>query len=350
MSPEIALLAAILLLFGNAFFVGAEFSLVSVRRSSIEPRAARGSRRAVTTLRALENVSYLMAGAQLGITLCSLGLGAVAEPAIAHLLEEPFHDLHVSESLLHPVSVAIALTVTVFLHVVIGEMVPKNIALARPERSALLLAPALVFVVKILNPAVLSLNWLANLILQLFSVRARQEVASTYTRDEMADLVKESQKEGLLSKDNESLLSGALAFDAQAVQSIAMPISEMVTVDKSATYASIESLATETGFSRFPVIGKRNRMAGYVHIKDIIKVDSDTRQETINPRHIRKLVSVNGSQSIRMTLKIMQRSGAHIALVGKGKTVLGLVTLEDVLEELVGEINAQTRPVSDTDK
>jgi CBS domain containing-hemolysin-like protein len=341
MSPEVGLLVAALLLLGNAFFVGAEFSLISVRRSTIEPKAAKGSRAATTTLRALENLSHLMAGAQLGITLCSLGLGAVAEPVIAHLLEDPFHSLGVSEQLLHPLSFAIALTLTVFLHVVIGEMVPKNIALAKPERSALLLTPILVSILKILNPVVHLLNWLANMILRLMGVSPRTEVASTYTRDEMADLVLESQKGGLLSDDNRILLSGALSFDTQTVRDIAMPTSEMVTVDKSATYGLVEELAARTGFSRFPVVDKKNQAIGYVHIKDIIKADTEKRETKIDKKYIRKLAGINSSQSIRMTLKIMQRSGAHMALVSKDNHVVGLVTLEDVLEELVGEINAQ---------
>lgn len=340
MSPEIGLLVAALLLLGNAFFVGAEFSLISVRRSTIEPKAAKGSRPALITLRALENLSHLMAGAQLGITLCSLGLGAVAEPVIAHLLQDPFHALGVNDNLLHPLSFAIALTLTVFLHVVIGEMVPKNIALAKPERSALILTPLLVSIVKILNPVVHLLNWLANISLRMIGVVPKAEVASTYTRDEMADLVRESQREGLIDDDNGLLLSSALSFDRQTVNDIAIPADKMVTIDKSATYASIEKLAAQTSFSRFPVLDKKGAVTGYVHIKDVIKAEPKQRNSKIDKKYIRNLAEVNAGQSIRMTLKIMQRSGAHIALVSKGKEIIGLVTLEDVLEELVGEINA----------
>jgi CBS domain containing-hemolysin-like protein len=339
MSIEFALLLGILLLLGNAFFVGAEFSMVSVRRSAIEPKAARGSKRAQITLGALENISFLMAGAQLGITLCSLGLGAVAEPAFAHLLQGPFHDLNIAPELLHPISVVVALIVTVFLHVVIGEMVPKNIALAKPERSAMILTPILVQIVKVLNPVVHMLNVLANGTLKSFGLRPRSEVGSTYTRDEMADLVKESRREGLLTEDNVHLLSGALTFDARTVRDIAMPADKLATVDRSITHAEVEELSVKTGFSRFPVTGKKKRMLGYVHIKDIITVDENRRSEKIHPRDIRKLVTVNGNQSIRMTLKIMQHSGSHMALVTNGKTFIGLVTLDDVLEELVGEMS-----------
>lgn len=339
MNIELGLLAAVLLLVGNAFFVGAEFSMVSVRRSAIEPIAAEGSKRALITLKALENLSFLMAGAQLGITLCSLALGAVAEPIIAHLLDSPLHSLHVAEDLLHPISFAIALLVTVFLHVVIGEMVPKNIALARPERSALALTPLLVSITRILKPLVHGLNMIANGVLKLAKVDPTTEVASTYTRDEMADLVKESRKSGYLSEDNEQLLSGALTFDAQAVRDIAIPVKNIVTVKPSATPAQIEDLSVATGFSRFPIIDKKGKLIGYVHLKDCIKADEKSRHERIPFRAVRELSMVSHNQSIRMTLKTMQRSGAHLAAVTKGKKVIGLVTLEDVLEELVGEMS-----------
>ncbi|MGI9027701.1 MAG: hemolysin family protein [Candidatus Saccharimonadales bacterium] len=339
MSVEIGLLLALGLLLANAFFVGAEFSLVSVRRSTIEPMAATGSKPALITLRALENVSLLMAGAQLGITLCSLGLGAVAEPTLAHLLEGPFHAIPLQSEFLHPISFAIALLITVFLHVVIGEMVPKNIALARPERTALLLAPKLVFVVTLLRPLIALLNLLSNGILRLAGVRARTEVVSTYTRDEMADLVKESRRGGYLSEDNEFLLSGALTFDTQTVHDIVIPLADVVSVDANATYGTIEDLSVRTGFSRFPVKNKKNKLIGYVHIKDSIQSDDQLRRKQLGKHNIRKLISIPSGQSIRMTLKVMQRSGAHVAIVCEGKTMVGLVTLNDVLEELVGEIS-----------
>lgn len=341
MSPEIALFVGLLLLAANAFFVGAEFSMVSVRRSSIEPAAAKGSKRAIATLKALENISVLMAGAQLGITLCSLGLGAVAEPAIAHLLEGPFHDFGLPDYLLHPVAVAIALTVTVFLHVVVGEMVPKNIAIARPDRSALILTPALVFVVRILKPVVYMLNYLANLILTFAGVRPQAEVSSTYTRDEMADLVRESKEEGYISEDNVPIVSGALEFDKRTAMDVAIGIENLSSIDKRATYEEVENLSSVTGYSRFPMRDDKGGFIGYVHIKDVIRAPEELRRQPIKRKDVRKLVSVSAGQSIRMTLKIMQSSGSHIALVIKNDKPLGVVALEDVLEELVGEMRNQ---------
>lgn len=339
MSIEIGLLVGLLLLLGNAFFVGAEFSLVSVRRSAIEPLASEGSKSAILTLKALENVSLLMAGAQLGITLCSLGLGAIAEPTIAHMLESPMEALSVPHALIHPISFALALTLTVYLHVVIGEMVPKNIALARPEKSALILTPALVGVVKVLKPIILSLNMVANAILRAFGVNPKAEVASTYTRDEMADLVKESRREGYLSEDNENLLSGVLSFDDQTVQGIVIPKEKIVKIPSDAFYSQVEEIASKTGFSRFPIQDKKGNWSGYIHIKDALQNDESQLSKKISKKKVRKLVSIDAEESVRMALKTMQQSGAHIAAVKFGeKEIIGFVTLEDVLEELVGEL------------
>src|SRR5688572_6361612 len=170
----------------NAFFVGAEFALLSARRSQVEPRAQAGSRAARTTLRAMENVSLVMAGAQLGITVCSLGLGAVGEPAVAHLLEPVFHALHVPDEFLHPVAFVVAMSIVVYLHVVLGEMVPKNIALAGPERAAIVLGPPMMAVVTLLGPVIVGLNAVANGTLRLLRVEPRDEVSSTFTREEVA--------------------------------------------------------------------------------------------------------------------------------------------------------------------
>jgi CBS domain containing-hemolysin-like protein len=184
---------AVVLLALNAFFVGAEFALLSARRSQIEPLAQAGSRAGRTALRAMEQVSLVMAGAQLGITICSLGLGAVGEPAVAHLLEPVFHAMRVPDAALHPVSFVVAMSIVVYLHVVLGEMVPKNIALAGPTRAALVLGPPMMVVVTVLRPVILLLNVAANGILRLIKIEPKDEVSSSYTREEVAALVEESR-------------------------------------------------------------------------------------------------------------------------------------------------------------
>lgn len=202
---------AVLLLAGNAFFVGAEFALISARRSQIEPIAAAGSRRARIVLDDMRHLSLMLAGAQLGITVCSLGLGAVAEPAVAHLIERGAGAVGLPDWLLHPVAFAIALGIVVSCHMVIGEMVPKNIAIAAPERAALLLGPAMAAVVRVARPLIWLLNHLANAVLRLTGVEPKDEMTAAYTPDEIAGLLAESHAEGLLQPEEHELLTHALA-------------------------------------------------------------------------------------------------------------------------------------------
>ncbi|MGY1823363.1 hemolysin family protein [Geodermatophilus sp. SYSU D00079] len=326
---------AVVLLLANAFFVGAEFALISARRSSIEPLAEAGSRRARTTLAAMERVSLMMAGAQLGITVCSLGLGAIGEPAVAHLLEPVFEALSVPEALVHPISFVIALTVVVALHVVIGEMVPKNLALAGPDRAALALAPPLSAVVTVLKPVIVVLNALANGVLRLLRVEPKDEVTSSFTRDEVAGLFDQSRAGGLLDKRGHDLLTGALTLEDRDTRSVLIPRAQLTTVRPGDGAPAVERAAARTGFSRFPVLHD-GELTGYVHVKDVLVADGepDVRVADIT----RPLPRVPATGDLRTTLQTMQADGAQLAAVTQDGTVLGVVALEDILEELVGEI------------
>jgi CBS domain containing-hemolysin-like protein len=339
MSSSVALTIAALLLLANAFFVGAEFALISARRSQIEPKAQEGSRMARTTLRAMENVSLVMAGAQLGITMCSLGLGAVGEPAVAHLVEPLLHALHVPDQLLHPIAFAIALSVVVYLHVVLGEMVPKNIALAGPDRAALVLGPPMMGVVTVLRPVIAGLNAIANATLRLLRVEPRDEVSSTFTREEVAAMVEESRGEGLLLAEEYDRLSGALGFTEKTVSDVLMTPDTLATVRRGSTPEDVEALCAATGFSRFPVATDEGELLGYLHIKDVLETDDERRQRVIDDKWVRPFAPVRATDSLHDALETLQRKGAHMArVVEPDGTVLGLATLEDVIEELVGEI------------
>jgi CBS domain containing-hemolysin-like protein len=344
MSLEAGALLALAMLAGNAFFVGAEFGLVSARRSKVELKALNGSRSAKITLSAMERVSLMLAGAQLGVTLCSLILGAVAEPIIAHSLERPLHSLGLTEFSLELVSIVVALAIVVYAHVVIGEMVPKNLALAGPTRAALLLVPPLYYLVKITRPLIEALNAIANLTLRLAGVKPRQEIVSSFSRDEVAGFVKESHREGLLSEEEEHLLSGTLDFEGQTVRSVILPLEHVVSTSPNPSAIEVENLTSETGFSRFPVLDKRGKPRGYVHVKDLLQISDADLGEPLPHRFIRPLASVKASSSLRRALVNMQQSGAHIAQVTntKGKLV-GIIMLEDVLEELVGVIRDETQ-------
>jgi len=344
MSFEVQLLIAALMLLGNAFFVGAEFGMVSARRSNIELQALGGSRAAKITLDAMEHVSIMLAGAQLGVTLCSLIFGAIGEPLFAHLLESPFHAIGIPEAWLHPVAFVVALSAMIYIHVVIGEMVPKNLALAGPTKAALWLVPALVFFVKLTQPAVHGLNAVANACVRFAGIKPSQEVASTFSRDEVAGFVKESQREGLLSTDEEQLLSGALSLDERTIRSVLIPLKEVQIASTKSTTEELEAMSAETGYSRFPIKNTRGKLKGYVHIKDILNVPDNEQDQPLPARYIRELPALKSSASLREALRSMQQTGAHIVqIVDRRKKVLGVVMLEDLMEELVGDIEDETQ-------
>ncbi len=339
MGNATALVLAVLLLVGNAFFVGAEFALISARRSQIEPRAQAGSRMARITLSAMENISLVIGVNQLGITVCSLLLGAIAEPALAHLVEPVLEAVGLSDALVHPIAFALALSVVVYLHVVLGEMVPKNIALAGPDRVAVLLAPVVWVFVTVLRPVVVVLNVVARALLRAVGAELQQEVSSTYTREEVAALVEESRGEGLLADEEYGRLSGALGFVDKTVDAVVMAPDTLTTVRRGSTTADVEDVCAATGYSRFPVTGDDRTLLGYVHIKDVLETEADRRTRSIDDKWIRPFAAVRPGDSLQDALETLQRRGAHMArVVDDGGEVVGLVTLEDVIEELVGEI------------
>jgi CBS domain containing-hemolysin-like protein len=302
-----ALITSAVLLGLNAFFVGAEFALVSVRRTEVEPRAAEGSWAARVTLGAMQRVSLMMAGAQLGITICSLGLGYLGEPAVAHLIEPMFEAVGLPESLLHPLAFAIALSIVAFLHIVLGEMVPKNIALAGPGRAALVLAPPLAGIVRLLHPAIWALNAIANLTLRAFGVEPKNEVTSAFTRDEVAGLVEESRREGLLDPEEGRLIVGALDFEERDVRSVLLAFGRLEVVPDDLTPAQLEDVAARSGFSRFPVF-RDGRPVGYLHVKDVLEFEDRHRNRPISPAWIRPLITVGQHDRLRTVLADMQRS------------------------------------------
>ena len=339
MNSATAVVVAILLLLGNAFFVAAEFALVSARRTQIEPRAEAGSRFARTTLRAMENISLVIGVNQLGITVCSLVLGAVGEPAVSHLIEPLLHAVHLPESFVHPTGFAVALAIVVYLHVVMGEMIPKNIALAGPDRAALVLGPPIWGIVTVLRPVISVINVIASGVLRLAGVQLRDEVSSTYTREEVAALVEESRGEGLLEADEYDRLAGALGFTEKTVASVLMRPEGLTTVAPGSTVAQVEALCAATGFSRFPVVDDAAELLGYLHIKDVLEPDDSRRDRVIEDKWIRPFAPVTADDSLHLTLETLQRRGAHMARVVDADGVTqGLATLEDVIEELVGEI------------
>lgn len=350
MSTTTGLLVTAGLLLLNAFFVGAEFAVISARRSQVEPLAEEGRRGARTALWAMENVSLMLAAAQLGITVCSLGLGAVAEPAVARLFQGPFEAVGIPHQLVHPAAFTVALSIVVYLHVVVGEMIPKNLALAGPERAALTLAPPLVWSARVSSLLIRALRAMTNVLLRAMRVEPKEELASAFTAEEVHAIVTESRKEGLIESGHD-LLGGALTLAQRHAVDVMVPWERLVTVGIGDTPHAVERLIDDTGFSRFPVIdpatttgaGGAPEVVGYLHLKDLLDVDDVTCMLPLPSEHVRPLASVADEEDIEDVLTVLQRSGAHLARVDRRGTTVGVVFLEDVLEELVGEVRDATQ-------
>ncbi|OMH24111.1 hypothetical protein BKD30_09385 [Tersicoccus phoenicis] len=328
----------VILLISNAFFVGAEFAIMSARRSQIEPLAQTGHRRARTTLWAMENVSLMLACAQLGITVSSLLILQVAEPSIEHLIAGPLESVGLSYDVAVVIGFSAALLIVTFLHVTLGEMVPKNISVSVADRAALVLAPPLVFVGRLVKPVIEALNWTANHIVRLLRVEPKDEVTSTFTLDELSSIVEESTRTGLVD-DDAGIISGALEFSDHLARDTMVPVDDLVTIGVGATPEEFERTVSRTGFSRFVFVDDTGNLTGYLHLKDVLGIDPAAHQRPIPESRVRTLVNLAPDEEVEDALALMQRTGSHLARVidGSGRT-LGVLFLEDIIEQLVGEI------------
>jgi CBS domain containing-hemolysin-like protein len=320
-----------LLILGNAFFVGAEFSLIASRRTVVEPLAAT-SVRARYALRAMSNIPLMIAGAQLGITICSLALGALAEPALAAQLHGPFAAMGLPDSTVEPVAFLLALGIVVYLHTVIGEMVPKNLSLAGPEQAVLWLGPPMYAFCLVTKPILTAVTAAARRVLRLWRIEATDAVKTVYTVEELANLVTQSRAEGLLDPEEHARISGALALQSRTAGDAMRPWAEVTKVDENATPADLERLAISTGRSRFPVVQRASRrVIGFVHVKDAIGVAEPARSQPVDHDLIRPLAFVTRDRVLAELLIAMRRDRRHIVLVHDGRTPVGVLTLHDLL-------------------
>ena len=331
------------LLAGNAFFVGAEFAVISARRSQIEPLAEKGRRSAKTALWAMEHATLMLAMSQLGITICSLLILTVSEPAIHHLLEYPLELTGWSEEVVSTIAFIVALLLVSYLHVVLGEMVPKNLSFSLPDRAVLVLAPPLVFIARIFRPVIVALNATANGVLRLVGVEPKSEATSTYTLEEVQHIVHQSRREGVL-EDASGTLFAAFEFANKRVSDVALPMSELVCLPADATPADVERAVARRGFSRYVLAGDDGEPDGYVHLKDVIDLDDDEFDDPIPAKRVRRLISIFAGTDLEDALATMRRQGAHVARAfdDQGRTT-GVIFLEDIIEELVGEVEDATR-------
>jgi len=351
MGDLLELLATILLVGANAFFVAAEFSLISARRDRLEALAEQGRSSAVIALRAGEQLPLMFAGAQLGITIASLMLGRLGEPAVADLLQRPFDLLGVSPTVLHTLSFVMALAIVVTLHVLFGEMVPKNIAIAGPEKAAMLLIPAYLAYVRAVRPILNFYNWCTGVTLRALRVQPRDELEVAVSTVELSEMIAESVSEGLLDPEEHTRLTRALQIRNRRVADVAVPVGQIHAVPVAApgsgpTVGIVEKALAATGYSRFPVVDNieaDRKFLGYLHIKDVLSLAGDPHA-VIDLARVRPLPRVSQSLTVPEALSRMRRSNSHLALVtGQDGAVVAMVALEDLVRDLVGLVRDGTQ-------
>ncbi len=336
---------ALLLLVANGFFVAVEFALIASRRTKLEALVEEGSARARLALAATRDLNIQLAGAQLGITMASLLLGYVAEPSVADLIEYGLEGIiHLPAGVVDTLGFTVALTIVAFLHMVIGEMVPKNIAIAAPERTLLNLALLNRAYVTLFGPLLRVLTALANLGVRAVGIEPQEELATAATADELSVMLGASLDEGLIEEVAHQLLTGALDLGYRPVTSVLVPSDRVVWLPRSATPAEAEALVVSSGHTRLLVAKSgMHDVLGFLHAKDLLTIDGEARHDPLPLRRVRQMLVVPANSSLDGALLAMQKARIHMALVSEasGRT-LGIVTLEDVIEELVGDIRDES--------
>ena len=337
---------AFALLVANGFFVAVEFALIASRRTKLEALVQEGSARARLALGSMRNLNLQLAGAQLGITMASLVLGYVAEPTVAGLIEhavERFVDI--PSGVLHSIGFVVALTIVAFLHMVIGEMVPKNIAIAAPERTLLALALPNRAYVTMFGPLLRVLNGMANSGVRALGVEPQDELATAASADELAAMLGASRDEGLIEEIAHQLLTGALDLGDRSITTVLVPVDDVVWLPRTATPAEAEALVVSSGHTRLLIAGEGgvDDVLGFLHAKDLLTIPEGARERPLPLGRVRRMLVLGADTSLDDALLAMQQARIHVAVVGdQAGHSLGIVTLEDVIEELVGDIRDES--------
>ena len=346
MDDLLEVLLTLVLIGGNAFFVGAEFSLISARRDRLETLAEQGRSRAAVVIRAGERLPLMLAGFQLGVTVCSILLGRIGEPAIAGLLVEPFALLGIADPLRHTAAFVIAMAVVVTVHVLFGEMVPKNITLAGPEAAAMALIPPYLVFLAAARPFIVFYNWCAHLIVRALRVQPKDELELTVSSVELSEMIAESVSAGLLDPAEYTRLTRALQIRTRTVADVAVPAAAIRSVPAAGpgagpTSGAVRAALAETGYSRYPVTDGHGGFTGYLHIKDVLALaapDRDAPDDTaVDAAAVRPLPRVPATLSVADALARLRRDNSHLALVtDAGGRVSALVTLDYLVQDVVG--------------
>lgn len=339
MSIGTALLVSTGIIVLSAFFVAIEFALVAARRHRLE-EAAGSSASARAALRSSREISLLLAGSQLGITLCTLALGAIAKPAVHDLMVPLLAATGAPDTVATVVAFVLSLLVVTFLHLVVGEMAPKSWAIAHPERSAILLALPMRAFMWLTRPALVVLNGMANWSLQRVGVQPVDEMASGHTPEDLRQLLDHSAEVGALDPDRRAALTQALELTSRPLRDIVRPTEQMVSVRADATVDEIRQVSVRSGHLRLVVRSAGNGSGGalgLVHTRDALAATPTTRAVEL----MRPVASLQDSTPIHAALGSIRDDHNQVALVRSGHRVIGLVTLQDLLEQLVPSPTSQ---------
>jgi CBS domain containing-hemolysin-like protein len=338
------LIAVVFLVLLNSFFVAAEFSLVSVRQTRIAELVARGDISAAAVQKALENPDRVIAATQLGITLASLGLGWIGEPALSHLLE-PIVDwlpINIQPGVARSISAGFAFVFITFLHVVVGELAPKSIALQNPERTSLMVARPTLWSERIFKPAIWLLNGTGNALLKLVGVQPAAGHELVHSVAELKMLVTASSEGGLIRPPEREMLHAVFDFGELLVRQVMIPRTEIIAVEADIPLEEIIPLISESTYTKFPVYDDDlDTILGIVHVKDILGAMREPSWERNTARSlVREPIFVPETLSVSGLLRQFRDNRQHIAIVlDEFGGTAGLVTLEDLLEEIVGEVS-----------
>lgn len=342
MSLTTAIAISILLLIGNAFFVAAEFAVVSAKRHRLEERAAEGSRAARAAVNANTELSLMLAGAQLGITLCTLGLGALAEPAVANAITPVLESMGLSYYVGHLIAVIIAVAIVVFLHMVVGEMAPKSWAISHPETSSMLLALPFRAFTWLVRPVLIVFNGFANLLLRLINVDPVDTVTSSTGPAELQVLLAQSHEHGVLPDEEHQMLTGALRLENETVGDVMFPVSEAVSLPDGSTATDVERLCRDSGRSRV-FVTRGDQIVALVHVRDAVLATAAGRANTPVSEFMQPVATLPADLPLIDAVSSMRQQRGQLALVTTpSAAVVGLTSVEDILEQILGEFDDET--------
>ncbi|MFF1878016.1 hemolysin family protein [Leifsonia sp. NPDC058230] len=330
----------LLLTVGTGLFVASEFALVNLDRGELEARRARGETRLSMTIAALKITSTHLSSAQLGITLTTLLTGYTMEPAISSLLSGPLTGMGIPEAAVSPIGTTVAIIVATLLSMILGELVPKNFALALPIATAKLVIPFQTMFTVVFKPFIALLNGTANAVLRLFGIEPKEELSGARTAEELSSLVRRSASAGLLEEDTATLLSRTLAFSSRTAADVMTPRPRISTVQRSESAQAVIDLARRTGYSRFPVVDEDiDDIVGIVHIKQAVAVPRARRSRVPVSALQTDALRVPETMMLDTLLGELRARGYQMAIVvDEYGGTSGIATLEDLVEEIVGEV------------